>query len=395
MFLMSRSGGMEGAQQAGGIIHMPGTPGMDILPQPQNSFIHFPGTPSMDGLVHAPSMMYMSQPNPMELPIGSHSGLMQVTAPGTPAMDPMPSASGGLGMHAQSSGQMEFVNNHNSGFVPFCPSTPADISALPVATEVRAVARAVAVERPQAAASKSAERAANEKRSTGKRTGRDDQSGADEDPLVVFRVKKRIAPSSTGEGGRSVRSAEDRWFAHMGSEQRGARSARGRGSASMGRGRAIAGCVEEHRSATMERSGGIARIVGVRRCVSMGCIVDDARSAEGRSFVRMTRGERGAETAGAHAVHKNAKNFCPRCGASEDCEHGKKRIECKECGEICLHGRHHTYCKECGGAAWCQHGQLKTKCEECIALQPCEHGNQKKVCNYCFLASLVDSKDGV
>ena len=49
------------------------------------------------------------------------------------------------------------------------------------------------------------------------------------------------------------------------------------------------------------------------------------------------------------------------------CEHGRQRSKCKECGggSICEHGRLRSKCKDCGGGSICEHGRRRSECKEC------------------------------
>ena len=60
--------------------------------------------------------------------------------------------------------------------------------------------------------------------------------------------------------------------------------------------------------------------------------------------------------------------MCKECGGgNKQCEHGRRRSECKECGggSICEHGRVRSVCKECGGGCICGHRRQRSKCKEC------------------------------
>ena len=83
--------------------------------------------------------------------------------------------------------------------------------------------------------------------------------------------------------------------------------------------------------------------------------------------------------------HGRQKSRCKECGGSGICEHGRQKYECKECGGsgICEHGRQKYRCKECGGSAICEHGRLKYSCKECGGSGICEHGRQKRYCKEC------------
>ena len=68
-----------------------------------------------------------------------------------------------------------------------------------------------------------------------------------------------------------------------------------------------------------------------------------------------------------------------------DCEHGRQKTHCKECGggSICGHGRIKSQCKQCGGVSICEHGRIKSKCKECGGASICQHGRQKSRCKEC------------
>ena len=61
--------------------------------------------------------------------------------------------------------------------------------------------------------------------------------------------------------------------------------------------------------------------------------------------------------------------ICIWSGNRWNCEHGRQRHGCKECGGagICEHGRVRSVCKECGGAGICEHGRVRSVCKECKA----------------------------
>ena len=65
--------------------------------------------------------------------------------------------------------------------------------------------------------------------------------------------------------------------------------------------------------------------------------------------------------------HGRRRNTCKECGGSGICQHGQRRSGCKECGgaSICQHGRQRSGCKECGGSSICQHGRRRNRCKEC------------------------------
>ena len=72
------------------------------------------------------------------------------------------------------------------------------------------------------------------------------------------------------------------------------------------------------------------------------------------------------------------------------CEHGRRRIQCKECGgaNICQHGRQRSRCKECAGASICQHGRERNGCKECGGGSICQHGWQRSQCKECGGANI-------
>ena len=58
-----------------------------------------------------------------------------------------------------------------------------------------------------------------------------------------------------------------------------------------------------------------------------------------------------------------------------NCEHGKRKSFCKECGgsQICEHGKQKSICKECGGSQICEHGKLKSYCKICDGKYLCKN----------------------
>jgi hypothetical protein len=83
--------------------------------------------------------------------------------------------------------------------------------------------------------------------------------------------------------------------------------------------------------------------------------------------------------------HGKRKIRCKECGGSSICEHGRQKSTCRECGgvSICEHGRQKSQCKECGGASICEHGRQKSQCKECDGVSFCEHGRIKNQCKEC------------
>ena len=64
-----------------------------------------------------------------------------------------------------------------------------------------------------------------------------------------------------------------------------------------------------------------------------------------------------------HPKHGKSKFL----GKSWACPHGRRRIQCKECGgsSICPHNRQRSQCKECGGSNICEHGKIRNNCTKC------------------------------
>ena len=66
-------------------------------------------------------------------------------------------------------------------------------------------------------------------------------------------------------------------------------------------------------------------------------------------------------------IHEKRKSICKECGGSSFCIHEKRKSICKECGgsSVCIHDKRKTQCKECGGSSFCLHEKRKTQCKEC------------------------------
>jgi hypothetical protein len=92
--------------------------------------------------------------------------------------------------------------------------------------------------------------------------------------------------------------------------------------------------------------------------------------------------------------HGREKYKCKECGGGSICDHDRVRSKCKECGggAICEHGRVRTFCKECGGGSICEHGRQKQQCKECDGSQVCEHDNIKNYCKECDGTSICEHK---
>ena len=87
----------------------------------------------------------------------------------------------------------------------------------------------------------------------------------------------------------------------------------------------------------------------------------------------------------SNCEHGKIKSRCKECGGSEICEHNRRRSQCKACGgsEICEHGRKRYICKDCGGTGICEHNKIKSECKECGGSQICQHGRRRDRCKDC------------
>jgi hypothetical protein len=83
--------------------------------------------------------------------------------------------------------------------------------------------------------------------------------------------------------------------------------------------------------------------------------------------------------------HGKNKYICKECGGSQICQHGKQKSKCKECGgsQICQHGKNKSSCKECEGSVFCEHNKQKPRCKECGGSNVCIHDKQKQYCKKC------------
>lgn len=97
--------------------------------------------------------------------------------------------------------------------------------------------------------------------------------------------------------------------------------------------------------------------------------------------------------------HDKNKQICKICNGSSICEHGKFKQYCKECNgvSICKHNKRSSRCKECKGGSICEHDRIKARCKECDnSREICEHNRRKsrcKDCNYVgHLVSIVGNR---
>ena len=83
--------------------------------------------------------------------------------------------------------------------------------------------------------------------------------------------------------------------------------------------------------------------------------------------------------------HGKKKSICRECGGSSFCEHNKRKAHCLDCGgsALCKHNKLKSRCRECGGSAFCKHNKLKTHCRECGGSSLCKHNKQKAQCLDC------------
>jgi hypothetical protein len=80
--------------------------------------------------------------------------------------------------------------------------------------------------------------------------------------------------------------------------------------------------------------------------------------------------------------HGRRKSRCKDCGTGY-CQHGRQLNKCKDCGTgYCVHNRQKSSkCKDCG-TGYCHHGHQKHQCRDC-GTGHCEHGRQKRQCKDC------------
>jgi hypothetical protein len=95
--------------------------------------------------------------------------------------------------------------------------------------------------------------------------------------------------------------------------------------------------------------------------------------------------------------HGRVRSECKECGGASVCEHGKRRRECKECGGagVCEHGRQRSRCKQCGGKGICEHGRQRPQCKECGGKGICEHGRRRTRCKECVVLAMADDDGGL
>ena len=80
---------------------------------------------------------------------------------------------------------------------------------------------------------------------------------------------------------------------------------------------------------------------------------------------------------------REAAKKAPRARAPPtQCEHGRRKSRCKDCGTgYCQHGRQLNKCKDCG-TGYCVHNRQKSQCKDC-GTGHCQHGRQKHRCKEC------------
>ena len=83
--------------------------------------------------------------------------------------------------------------------------------------------------------------------------------------------------------------------------------------------------------------------------------------------------------------HGRRRSRCADCGGGEICQHGVQRYGCSRCrgGAICEHGRHRRICRDCGGSAFCSHGLRRELCRSCGGASICPHNRLRYYCGDC------------
>eukprot|EP00820_Chromera_velia_P029458 Cvel_12388.t1-p1 / transcript=Cvel_12388.t1 / gene=Cvel_12388 / organism=Chromera_velia_CCMP2878 / gene_product=Keratin-associated protein 5-3, putative / transcript_product=Keratin-associated protein 5-3, putative / location=Cvel_scaffold809:41180-43669(+) / protein_length=698 / sequence_SO=supercontig / SO=protein_coding / is_pseudo=false len=117
----------------------------------------------------------------------------------------------------------------------------------------------------------------------------------------------------------------------------------------------------------------------------------------------------GRGTRRAECEHGKRRDQCKTCGGTSICDHGRRKFYCKDCSGggtatcehgraakgrfcrlcatnplwACPHGRHKTFCKDCKTNKFCPCGKERRRCRECGGSGLCEHGRQKYHCRIC------------
>ena len=97
---------------------------------------------------------------------------------------------------------------------------------------------------------------------------------------------------------------------------------------------------------------------------------------------------------GGLCEHNKIKSICKECGGSSLCEHNKIKSICKDCGgsSFCLHGKRKRVCIVCEGSGICEHKKRKSRCIDCDGSEICEHKKRKSVCIECFGVSICEHR---
>ena len=90
-----------------------------------------------------------------------------------------------------------------------------------------------------------------------------------------------------------------------------------------------------------------------------------------------------------------ATKTCPTCKKNKPMDqfikNNKELTRCKNCRYECEHGKLRNHCRECGGSSICKHGRIRSTCKECGGASICEHGKQRSQCKECGGGSLCKS----
>jgi hypothetical protein len=107
----------------------------------------------------------------------------------------------------------------------------------------------------------------------------------------------------------------------------------------------------------------------------------DARDSGGGSKKKDGVCSKTCRAAKGECDHGRRKRECKDCGTGF-CHYGRRKRECKDCGTgFCQHGRRMGQCKDCGTGR-CKHGRQRGKCKECGTGQ-CQNGLWKSNCKDC------------
>ena len=113
----------------------------------------------------------------------------------------------------------------------------------------------------------------------------------------------------------------------------------------------------------------------------------DCRKCDGPAMCKQDEKVFPLKDSASHVCEQATQTYLSkRCVASSICEHSSNRFSCEDCmgpSNNCAHGIKQSQCKDCGRSGICEHGKQEYYCKDCGGLGICEHGKQKSYYKAC------------